>query len=82
MAPWVINRLERAETISNQLGGIAIVTLSAGTPYKPPVIVNGYPVFESVAGARYLVDKLGVDPSLILTETSSYDTMILSTVSV
>ncbi len=52
-----------------------IVTLSAGTTHKPPPLdVNGYPIFESVAAAHYLM-RHGILPERILIETSSYDTI-------
>jgi hypothetical protein len=49
--------------------------LSAGTVYKaPPLDENGFPIFESIAAAQYLVDQ-GINPGAILCETSSYDTV-------
>jgi hypothetical protein len=72
LPPWVRRRLDRA--ISLHRGGY-IITLSAGTVYKPPPTdERGFPVLESVAGARYLVDH-GVPPALVLAETCSYDTI-------
>ncbi|MCP5049431.1 MAG: YdcF family protein [bacterium] len=69
---WVINRLNRAIEIHDT--GY-IITLSGGTIHKPPPLdKDGYPVFESVAAARYLVEK-GIDPERILSEIASYDTI-------
>jgi uncharacterized SAM-binding protein YcdF (DUF218 family) len=66
LLPWVIARLEKALEIAD---GAKIITLSAGTPHKPRT-----PVFESVAGAQYLLSR-GYPRELILTETASYDTI-------
>jgi len=69
---WVQRRLDRAVQLR---GGGYIVTLSAGTTHRPPPLDNsGFPIFESVAAARYLIDA-GVPPENILTETCSYDTI-------
>ena len=52
-----------------------MVCLSGGTVHRPPPLdPAGRPIFEAVAGARYLMSR-GVDPKLIYTETSSYDTI-------
>lgn len=52
-----------------------IITLSAGTLLKPPPLDNhGFTIFESVAGAQYLI-KNGIPAKKILTETCSYDTI-------
>src|SRR5262249_7515805 len=51
------------------------ITLSAGTTHRPPPLdKNSFPIFESVAAARYLIDA-GIPPGQILTETHSYDTI-------
>ncbi len=72
LPPWVRNRLDCAASLAD---GAYLITLSAGTPYKPPPLdCEGYPIFEAVAGARYLMAR-GVDPARILVETSSYDTI-------
>jgi DUF218 domain len=69
---WVRRRLDRA--VELQRGGY-IVTLSAGTPHRAqPLDDRGFPIFESVAGARYLV-RAGVRPERILVEACSYDTI-------
>ena len=69
---YVKQRLDRAIEIRT---GEMIITLSAGTTHKPPFLdKNGFPVFESVAAATYLIKK-NIPPEKILTETSSYDTI-------
>ncbi len=72
LPPWVKNRCDRAL----QLAESAIVlTLSAGTVHKvQPRDAFGQPIFESVAAARYLVER-GFPAERILSETSSYDTI-------
>lgn len=72
LPPWVQSRFDRAlEIHQNQY----IIALSAGTTHKPPPLDNdGFPIFESVVGANYLIKK-GVDPQFILCETASYDTI-------
>ena len=55
--------------------GEYLVTLSAGTPHRPPPLDdNKFPIFESAAGARYLI-AAGVPSSRVLMETSSWDTI-------
>ena len=69
---WVKKRLDRAVEIHQDE---YIITLSAGTTHKPlPLDRDGFPVFESAAGANYLIKK-GVNPLRILCETCSYDTI-------
>lgn len=70
---WTIARLNRAIEISKQTHWIAF--LSGGTVHKPPPLTKeGYPIFESRTAAVYLIQK-GVDPDILLTEISSYDTI-------
>lgn len=70
--PWVVARLERALALYN---GEYIIAASAGTVHRPPPLSEeGFPLFESVVAARYLVER-GLDPTKILTETCSYDTI-------
>ncbi len=72
LPPWVKARLDHAIKIRDTE---YIITLSAGTVYKcPPRDENGFPIFESVAAAQYLINHV-VNPDAILTETSSYDTV-------
>jgi hypothetical protein len=72
LPPWVQRRLERALELWR---GEYLVTLSAGTPHRPPPLdEQGFPIFESVAGARWLAAH-GVDPARLRAETCSYDTL-------
>jgi hypothetical protein len=51
------------------------VALSAGTTYRPPPLDRtGFPIYESAAGARYLL-AAGVPRNRILVETQSWDTI-------
>ena len=69
---WVIRRLERA---MERRGDGYIIALSAGTPHRPPPVDSrGFPIFESVAEARFLI-QAGVPGHKILQETGSYDTV-------
>jgi DUF218 domain len=69
---WVQCRLDRAIKLHR---GEYFIVLSAGTTYHPPPLdAGGFPIFESVAAARYLMEA-GVPPDRILTDTSSYDTI-------
>lgn len=69
---WVSRRLDRAiEKLRNE----PIILLSGGTTHRPPPLdENGFPIFESHAGARYLLDR-GVPAAQILTEIMSWDTI-------
>ncbi len=70
--PWVRARFDRALEIR---ASEPILCLSAGTLHKPPPLdQDGRPVFEAAAGARYLLER-GVEPSAILTEAASWDTI-------
>lgn len=65
-------RLERAVEVA---GDVPVVALSGGTVHRPPPLdAHGFPVFESVASARYL-RALGLPEERILFETASYDTV-------
>jgi|SRR6516162_1561591 hypothetical protein len=69
---WVERRLDRAIELHK---GQFILTLSAGTTHRPPPLdSSGFPFFESIAAAKYLIDR-GVPPDAILPETCSYDTI-------
>lgn len=69
---WIVCRLQRA---IERRGDGYIIALSAGTPYRPPPLDSeGFPIFESVAEARYLMSA-GIPQDKILQETSSYDTI-------
>jgi hypothetical protein len=69
---WVERRLDRAVELHD---GCFIMTLSAGTPHRPPPVDDGgFPVMEAAGAARYLVDR-GIAADLILVEKYSYDTI-------
>jgi hypothetical protein len=69
---WTRRRLKKALEMKD-FG--FIITLSAGTTHKPlPIDKNGYPIFESIAAANYLLEH-GLSPYRILAEKSSYDTI-------
>lgn len=69
---WVQARFDHALTLWQ---GEPFLCLSAGTVFKPlPRDTVGHPIFESVAGATYLLAR-GVPPEKIFAETSSYDTI-------
>ena len=69
---WALRRLDRARQLHS---GEFLILLSAGTTHRPPPLdSHGFPIYESVAGARYLA-ATGVPQDLILTETHSYDTI-------
>ena len=68
---WVANRFDRALTLDTRL----FICLSGGTAHRPLLTgADGTPLFESVAGSRYLSER-GVDAQRILFETASYDTI-------
>jgi len=55
--------------------GEPIAALSAWTAHRPAILdAQGQFQFESVIGARYLIER-GVDPSRIFCETTAYDTV-------
>jgi uncharacterized SAM-binding protein YcdF (DUF218 family) len=55
--------------------GEPIVALSAWTAHRPVILApDGSQVYESIMGARYLIDR-GIDPRRIFCETTSYDTI-------
>jgi len=69
---WVTRRLDLAINIYQ---GEYLITLSGGTTHKPPILdEHGFVIFESIAGANYLLKK-GIPREKILTETCSYDTI-------
>jgi hypothetical protein len=75
--PWVEARLDSAAEVHRALGGNAtILTLSAGTTHKaPPLDARGFPIYESDAGALYLVRKHEIDPDAIWEDRVSLDTI-------
>jgi hypothetical protein len=71
---WVLSRLDRALEIAAGTDAY-LITLSAATFHKRTVLdAHGNPLFESVAAARYLIDR-GFPADRILWESSSYDTI-------
>lgn len=71
LPPWVTKRFDRALQVDTDL----FICLSGGTAHRPlPIGPDGSPLFESVAGSRYLI-QAGVDPQRILFEAASYDTI-------
>jgi uncharacterized SAM-binding protein YcdF (DUF218 family) len=72
LPPWVCNRLDKAVEISSTR---FFITLSRGTFHKaPPRDKDGFPIDESLAGARYLIAR-GVPKDRVLFETTSFDTI-------
>ena len=71
LPPWVASRFELALA---RRSGETLVCLSAGTWHRQPPLENGFPISESVAGARYLMNR-GVDAKQIRIENASYDTI-------
>ena len=70
--PWTRERLDHALRLRQDE---PVMVLSAGTVHRPPPLdTEGFPVFESLAAARYLIEQ-GMDPRKILLETCSYDTI-------
>jgi uncharacterized SAM-binding protein YcdF (DUF218 family) len=73
LPPWVEARFEKALELA--AAEACIICLSAGTVWRPPPLdETARPIFESVAGAGYLLRR-GFPPERILTEMSSYDTI-------
>jgi hypothetical protein len=72
LPPWVKARLEKALEIAD---GAYIIALSAGTAHKaPPLDARGRPIYESQAGAHYLLQR-GYPRDRVLVEAASYDTI-------
>lgn len=73
VVPWVRARLDRAIALYPQPS--YFIPLSAGTTHKPPPLDNElFPVLESIAAARYLLQR-GIAGERILPETVSLDTI-------
>lgn len=69
---WTVKRLKKALEIQHCR---YFILLSAGTTHKPPPLdKDGFPIYESIAAANYLLQK-GIEPEKILYETSSFDTI-------
>lgn len=73
VAPWVKVRLDRAIALHPQTS--YFIPMSAGTTHKPPPLdAKSFPVLESIAAARYLLEH-GIAGNHILPETTSFDTI-------
>lgn len=72
LPPWVCARFDLALAVHRDE---LLIPLSAGTTHKaPPLDEGGFPIFESIAGGRYLALH-GIPTDRILTENCSYDTI-------
>lgn len=72
--PWVRARLDAALKLSSATK--YFVALSRGTTHRPPPLdTRGFPILESAASAKYLVDNGGIDPTRILLDAWSLDTI-------
>jgi uncharacterized SAM-binding protein YcdF (DUF218 family) len=72
LPPWAKARYDLGLELET---GEAFIALSAGTTHRPLVIdEHGFPTFESVAGAQYLMSR-GIPGSRLFIETSSWDTI-------
>jgi hypothetical protein len=72
LPPWAVERFDLALQMAN---GAPILALSGGTAYRPsPLDPSGRVIFESIAGADYLLSK-GFPAERILFEYASYDTI-------
>ena len=70
---WVAARLDAALLHAEETQYFLV--LSRGTTHKPPPLdANGFPVDESAASARYLIER-GIAPSRVLLESWSLDTI-------
>ena len=70
---WVTARLDAA--LLHAKDTRYFLVLSRGTTHKqPPLDANGFPVDESAASARYLIER-GITPSRVLLESWSLDTI-------
>ena len=71
--PWVAARLDAA--LKHDADGSFYLVLSRGTTHKPPPLdAAGFPIDESMASARYLIER-GVAPTRVLLESWSLDTI-------
>ena len=73
LPPWVVPRFDRALAAAS--AATYIMPLSAGTVHKPPPLDStGAPVFEAIAGARYLIGR-GFPADRIIPEIASWETL-------
>lgn len=72
--PWVRARLDAALKLSSRTK--YFVALSRGTTHRPPPLdARGFPIAESAASAKYLLDHGVEDPARILLDAWSLDTI-------
>lgn len=72
--PWVRSRLDAALRLSSRT--TYFVALSRGTTHRsPPVNGRGFPILESAASAKYLLDNGLDNPKRILLDGWSLDTI-------
>jgi hypothetical protein len=72
LPPWAQRRYDLALEIQS---GEPLVCLSAATTHRaPPLDEHGFPIFEAVAGARYLFSR-GVPAGRLYIEAASWDTI-------
>lgn len=72
--PWVRARLDAALKLSSRTK--YFVALSRGTTHRPPSLdARGFPITESAASAKYLLDHGVEDPARILLDGWSLDTI-------
>jgi hypothetical protein len=65
----------RLDLALQRQSGEPLVALSAATAHFPAVLDgDGRPLFESTAGARYLIER-GIDPRRVFCESTAYDTI-------
>ena len=72
LPPWAQRRYDLALGLSSSE---PLVCLSAATTHRPtPMDADGFPIFEAVAGARYLFTR-GVPADRLYIEAASWDTI-------
>jgi hypothetical protein len=72
LPPWARSRYDLGLELET---GEPIICLSAGTTHRPLVIdEHGFPTFECVAGAQYMMSR-GIPASRLFIETASWDTI-------
>lgn len=78
LVQWVEGRLNKAADFLDLAPESSVILVTGGgSPHKRPILFDksGHVNHESTVCAKYLVDAKGVDPTKILKETSSYDTI-------
>ena len=74
--PHVMERLDKAIELSKQYPKAMIVVTAKGTPHKPcPTDEAGFERPEAADNARILIERGGVNPSRIVEETMSLETV-------